>query len=61
MATGVGTAHHGYILREIAALVDAGYVKPLVDPKRFTFAQVAQAHQHAESGQLVGKISLQRA
>lgn len=58
MATGVGTEHHGYILRQVARLVDADHLRPLVDPKRFRFSQARLAHAHAESGQAVGKIGL---
>lgn len=58
MATGVDTEHHGYILRQVARLVDAGHLRPLVDPKRFRFSQARAAHAYAESGQAVGKISL---
>lgn len=52
----VGRERHGRILRELAAHVDAGRVKPLIDPRRFTLDQVPDAHRHLESGQAVGKI-----
>lgn len=60
MATGVGTEHHGYILRQVARLVDGGHLRPLIDPRRFRFSEVGIAHTYAESGQAVGKISLVR-
>ncbi len=50
--------HHGEILREIAKLVDAGKIKPLIYPKTFTFEEIQQAHQLAESGSTYGKIVL---
>jgi NADPH2:quinone reductase len=56
MIYNVGRERHGRILRELAAHVDAGRVKPLLDPRRFTLDQVADAHRHLESGQAVGKI-----
>jgi NADPH2:quinone reductase len=55
---GVGRADHGKILSEIAGLVDAGKLKPVIDPSRFTMDQVAQAHELMESGAHVGKIVL---
>lgn len=60
MLTGEGRAHHGEILTELAKLVDTGKIRPLVDPKTFTFEQVAEAHRHAESGDQVGKVVLTR-
>jgi NADPH2:quinone reductase len=47
---------HGRILAEVAALVDAGKVKPLIDPHPFTLATVADAHRHFEAGRARGKI-----
>ncbi|MBN9391202.1 MAG: zinc-dependent alcohol dehydrogenase family protein [Chloroflexi bacterium] len=61
MLTGQGRAHHGEILTEVAKLVDAGKVRPLVDPRQFTFEEVAEAHRYAESGNQVGKVVLTRA
>jgi len=58
LITGEGRAHHGEILREAAKLADAGKLKPLIDPNRFTFAQVNEAHALFESGKHVGKIVL---
>jgi pyruvate/2-oxoglutarate dehydrogenase complex dihydrolipoamide dehydrogenase (E3) component len=58
MMTRVGRAHQGEILREAADLADAGKLKPLIDPNRFTFAQANEAHALFESGKHVGKIVL---
>ncbi len=58
LITGEGRAHHGEILREAAELADAGKLKPLIDPNRFTFAQANEAHALFESGMHVGKIVL---
>jgi NADPH2:quinone reductase len=52
----LGRAHHGEILREAAALVEAGKLRPLIDPAHFTLAQVADAHRHLESGHALGKV-----
>ena len=58
LITGEGRAQHGEILREAAILVDAGKLKPLLDPNHFTFAQANEAHALFESGKHVGKIVL---
>lgn len=55
---GIGMARHGAILRELATLVDAGRVRPLIDEHRFGFTEVAAAHRFLESGQAVGKVVL---
>jgi len=56
MLTGEGRERHGRILRELAALADAGTVRPLLDPHCFTLAQAGDAHRLLESGAAVGKI-----
>lgn len=56
LLTGRGREHHGQIMREAAALADAGALKPLLDPRRFTLADVADAHAAVESGAAQGKI-----
>lgn len=58
MATGQGMKHHGFILRETAKLVEAGYIRPLIAPHSFDFGQISLAHRYAESGLAVGKVSL---
>lgn len=57
---GVGRSRHGEILTQLAQLVDAGQVRPLLDSQVFTFSDVAAAHQRAESGQAIGKVVLQQ-
>lgn len=56
LLTGRGREHHGEIMREAAALADAGALKPLLDPRHFTLADVAAAHTAVESGAAQGKI-----
>lgn len=51
-------SHHGYILRQIAQLVDEGKLRPLIDPQSFSIDQVAQAHTYTESGRAIGKVLL---
>ena len=49
-------AEHGRILREAAALADAGRLRPHLDPARFDLAAIAEAHRHLEAGDAVGKV-----
>ncbi|XHM65280.1 zinc-binding dehydrogenase [Streptomyces nigra] len=56
MLTGQGREHHGEILREAAAMVDEGRLRPLLDGTRYTLADVADAHQAVESGTASGKV-----
>jgi NADPH:quinone reductase len=58
MLFSTGLAHHGEILSKLAQLVDDGKVRPLLDSPTFNIAEVASAHQHAESGQAIGKVVL---
>ena len=58
MLSGIGCSRHGEILSKLADLVDRGQVRPLLDPKSFTVAEVAAAHAYAQSGRAVGKIVL---
>ncbi len=51
-------ARHGEILRQIAALAEAGKLQPIIDPQQFSFREAAAAHAHLESGRAVGKIVL---
>ena len=56
MLTGRGREHHGPILREAAALVDAGLLRPVLDPRRFTLDTATSAHTHVEEGTGEGKL-----
>ena len=56
MLTGRGREHHGEIMREAAALADAGELRPLLDPRRFTLATAADAHAAVESGTARSRI-----
>ncbi|WP_395832285.1 zinc-dependent alcohol dehydrogenase family protein [Elstera sp.] len=51
-----GREQHGAWLRDLTKLVEAGRVKPFLDPQRFALADLAAAHTHLESGQAVGKV-----
>jgi len=53
----VGRQDHGRILADIAAIVDAGALKPLVDDANvFALDDAANAHARLESGKAMGKI-----
>ncbi|MFF4622197.1 zinc-dependent alcohol dehydrogenase family protein [Nonomuraea jabiensis] len=56
MLTGRGREHHGEIMRQAAELADAGRLKPLLDPRRFTLATVADAYTAVARGATQGKI-----
>ena len=51
---------HGEILKKIAALVDKGLLKPLIDSRQFSFDRVGQAHALLESGSAIGKVVISR-
>lgn len=59
LATGIGRAHHGDILAEVAALVDDGRLTPLLHDERFSIDAANEAHALYESGDYVGKIVLE--
>ena len=56
LLTGRGRAHHGDIMREATRLVEAGLLKPIVDPEIFTLATATDAHRHLEGGRARGKL-----
>ena len=57
MLTGNGRAHHGEILRAVAELVDAGQLRPLIDPaRRYTLETVNEAHDLIQAGSATGKL-----
>lgn len=58
LITGLRREHYGKILTQIAELVDQGKLKPLIDPNQFTFEHIADAHQHLENKNAVGKIAV---
>ncbi|GAB4201704.1 MAG: zinc-dependent alcohol dehydrogenase family protein [Wenzhouxiangellaceae bacterium] len=59
MITGQGRAHHGEILRQVAELVDAGRLKPLLNQQRYRFAEVNEAHAAYAANRYLGKIVLE--
>ncbi len=58
LITGISRSLYGEILTKISALVDAGFIKPLIDANKFTIAEAGSAHAHLESGNAIGKVVL---
>ena len=58
MITGRDYERHGTILERVAALVEAGALKPLLDPVRFTLDEAGAAHERLQSGRATGKLVL---
>lgn len=56
LLTGDGRGHHGDIMREATRLAEAGKLTPRLDPHRFTFETVGNAHSLIENGQVDGKL-----
>lgn len=56
LLSGEGREHHGEILREAVALVEAGKIKPRLDPRRFTLETVDNAYRALREGPNNGKI-----
>lgn len=52
----VGREKHGVILAELAKIVDAGRLTPLLDPSDFKLEQAGDAHAKLESGTAIGKV-----
>jgi NADPH:quinone reductase len=55
MLTGRDREHHGQILREVAALVDAGALTPLPDNRVFGLGDIEEAHALVAAGKAQGK------
>jgi NADPH:quinone reductase len=55
MLTGEGRAHHGQILAQAAALADAGSLRPLLNDRHLTTAEIGEAFDLVEAGSL-GKV-----
>ncbi|AXC11903.1 quinone oxidoreductase [Acidisarcina polymorpha] len=55
MLSGEGRPHHGEILKDAAALVDAGHLTPLLNERHFSSAQIHEAFAAVEAG-TTGKV-----
>lgn len=47
---------HAHILRELAKIVEAGSLTPVLDEQSFTLNQAGEAHARLASGQAMGKV-----
>ena len=56
LITGKHRAHHGEIMAEATALIEAGKLKPIVDPTYYSFANVEDAYKAVEAGTSKGKV-----
>ncbi|TGM60191.1 zinc-binding dehydrogenase [Leptospira adleri] len=53
-----GREKHGFILKEIARLAEAGILKPVVDPEIFSWKKIGEAHKKLEERRGFGKIAV---
>ncbi|MFG6461186.1 zinc-binding dehydrogenase [Roseateles sp. DXS20W] len=56
LLSGEGREAHGTILREAAALVEAGLLAPRLDARRFALVTAGDAHAVVAAGQGRGKV-----
>jgi NADPH2:quinone reductase len=56
LITGKHRLHHGEILREATAIIEAGQLKPIVDPTAYSFANIEDAYQAVSEGKAKGKV-----
>jgi len=59
MLHNVGRKVHGQILRDVAQVVEAGGLQPVLDETNFSLAEVGDAHARLESGKATGKVVVQ--
>jgi NADPH:quinone reductase len=56
LLTPEGRAHHGEILEAAARLVEAGNIRPHLDPRRFTLESVGEAYAALKNRTARGKL-----
>jgi NADPH:quinone reductase len=56
LLTNVGRAHHGEIMSQATRLVEAGRVRPRLDPRRFTLDSVGEAYEALTSRSARGRL-----
>ncbi|MGH8385198.1 MAG: zinc-dependent alcohol dehydrogenase family protein [Pseudomonas sp.] len=56
LLTGQGREHHGAILREAAHLIEAGELKPILDPRQFNLHTAEAAHTLLLAGAAQGRL-----
>jgi len=58
LISGKGRPHHGQILREATAIIEAGKLTPMLNPRRFSMETVEEAYAALQSRTGKGKIVL---
>jgi len=56
LLTGLHKKHHGDILQQAAAIIEAGGLKPYVDAEEYSFSSVQQAYEALEKRTARGKV-----
>ena len=56
LITGKARTHHGEILQEATAMIEAGKLVPNVDPVRFMPSQIEDAYRYLQDGLNKGKV-----
>ncbi|NWB87860.1 zinc-dependent alcohol dehydrogenase family protein [Pseudomonas gingeri] len=59
LLTGHGREHHGQILAQAARLIEAGQLKPLLDPRRFTLQTAEEAYTLLAGGAAQGRLVIE--
>jgi len=56
LITGKHRAHHGEIMSEATAIIEAGQLKPIIDPTPYSFENIEEAYQAVADGKSKGKV-----
>jgi NADPH2:quinone reductase len=56
LITGKYRAHHGEIMSEATAIIEAGKLKPIIDPATCNFENIEDAYKAVEEGKARGKV-----
>lgn len=47
---------HGRILSRLSRMIESGFIKPLIDERRFRLEEIGSAHDYLNSGNAIGKV-----
>jgi NADPH:quinone reductase len=56
LLTGEGRPHHGEILEQVGRFAEQGQIRPILDPRRFAFADIEAAHAAVADRTAAGKV-----
>lgn len=56
LLTGKHRLHHGEIMAEATLMIEAGKLKPIIDPTYYSFANIEDAYKAVEEGKAKGKV-----